>query len=472
MNLNNSDAYNANSIYFADVAGSTGEGLRFPYDDAKSAWDTLTSAGGVLYYKPKGTLTEEKLSTASVVLHSGNYDDIIKDKYIDLSSEQAITGVKHIRAGDTESENVAFYKDDTVFNKIATFKSGLNVDGGAFANYTVVAATSGGKTVVNKEYVDGQIAEQKLAAASKKGVIESSDSLASSEDLPTGKAVADYIANQIAGKTSIAYVIDSSSSSGANKEFGYATSSATDSFDMSSYSSKSLSTVAGATVSCSGLKVGDIVYTTGADVKDWFLGAKTDSKLTFYQISADTAALSDYVTKDGSEMPGTLTLKNSTSALSVSGPATFSSGVTISGKGFNYSGIEEADTDSDRAIWFSDSSVAGKPVYDPDFKYNPISSTLSVGTVSEGGKALEDKYEAKGHAHAASLKDSAGNDVSSLSANTKYKLTAGGESVTFTTPKDENTTYKFMDAPDGVTGGYFYAKASTDRAYVAYTTAP
>ena len=289
--------------------------------------------------------------------------------------------------------------------------------------------------------LESKIKELALEDASKKGVVSDSGSLASSEDLPTGKAVAGYVADQIAGKTSIAYVIDSSSSSGANKEFGYATSSTTDSFDMSSYSSKSLSTVGGATVSCSGLKVGDIVYTTGADVKDWFLGAKTDSKLTFYQISADTAALSDYVQKSGSEMTGTLTLKNSASALSVSGPATFSSGVTISDKAFNYSGIEAADTDSDRAIWFSDSNCKGKPVYDPDFKYNPISNTLYVGTVSEGGKALKDKYEAKGHTHSASLKDSAGNSVSSLSANTEYKLTAGGESVTFTTPKDSDTHY-------------------------------
>lgn len=307
--------------------------------------------------------------------------------------------------------------------------------------YAQGASEKAEHSLVRLDVMNGAIEDLALKDASKKGVVDSSDSLASSEDLPTGKAVADYIANQIAGKTSIAYVIDSSSSSGANAEFNEATSSSIDYFDIDSYSSKSLSTVGGETVSCSDLKVGDIVYTKDADVKDWFLGAKTDSKLTFYQISADTATLSGYVQKSGSEMTGTLKLKNSDSALYVSGPADFSSGVTISGKNFNYSGIETTTTDSARAIWFSDSTVKGKPVYDAEFTYNPKSDELSVGSVVEGGTSLSDKYEAKGHTHSASLKDSAGNDVSSLSANTEYKLTAGGASVTFTTPKDSDTHY-------------------------------
>ena len=307
--------------------------------------------------------------------------------------------------------------------------------------YAQGASEKAEHSLVRLDVMNGAIEDLALKDASKKGVVDSSDSLASSEDLPTGKAVADYVANQIAGKTSIAYVIDSSSSSGANAEFNKATSSSIDYFDIDSYSSKSLSTVSGETITCSDMKVGDIVYTKDADVKDWFLGAKTDSKLTFYQISADTATLSGYVQKSGSEMTGTLKLKNSDSALSVSGPADFSSSVTISGKNFNYSGIEAAAPDSAGAVWFSDSAVKGKPVYDAEFTYNPKSNELYVGSVVEGGTALSDKYEAKGHTHDASLKDSAGNDVSSLSANTKYKLTAGGDSVTFTTPKDSDTHY-------------------------------
>lgn len=296
-------------------------------------------------------------------------------------------------------------------------------------------------SLVRLDVMNDAISDLALKAASKKGVVDSSDSLASSEDLPTGKAVADYVANQIAGKTSIAYVIDSSSTSSANSEFNKATSDSNDYFDISPYSSESLSTVSGETIKCSDLKVGDIVYTKDADVKDWFLGAKTDSKLTFYQISADTASLSDYVKKSGSEMTGALTLKNSDSALSVEGPAAFSSGVTISGTDFNYKGIELATVGGARAVWFSDLNVKGKPVYDEEFTYDPKSDELSVGTVVEGGTALSDKYEAKGHTHGASLKDSADNDATSLSANTKYTLTAGGDSVTFTTPKDTDTHY-------------------------------
>ena len=56
---------------------------------------------------------------------------------------------------------------------------------------------------------------------------------------------------------------------------------------------------------------------------------------------------------------------------------------TFKGK-FVYSGMEEANTNANRTIWFSDNSTQGKPVYDNDFKYNPVSNVLDVKKLNTG----------------------------------------------------------------------------------------
>ena len=59
---------------------------------------------------------------------------------------------------------------------------------------------------------------------------------------------------------------------------------------------------------------------------------------------------------------------------------------------------------------------------------------------------------AKGnHTHTTSLATDSGTSTVSLAANTKYKLTAGGNSVIFTTPPDNNTTYENKSAASGGT---------------------
>ena len=63
----------------------------------------------------------------------------------------------------------------------------------------------------------------------------------------------------------------------------------------------------------------------------------------------------------------------------VGGAKTFSDGVTFSGASFNYTGMENATADADRNIWFSDSSMRGKPTYNDNFKYNPAQRKLTLG---------------------------------------------------------------------------------------------
>ena len=61
-------------------------------------------------------------------------------------------------------------------------------------------------------------------------------------------------------------------------------------------------------------------------------------------------------------------------------------------------------------------------------------SDLAIGTTSTTAAAGN-------HTHTLSLASDSGTSSVSLSANTKYKLTAGGKSIIFTTPSDTNTTY-------------------------------
>jgi len=51
-----------------------------------------------------------------------------------------------------------------------------------------------------------------------------------------------------------------------------------------------------------------------------------------------------------------------------------------SANSFTYSGIGAAGDNSSRTIWFSHSSARGRPVYDDDFKYNPSTNVLTIGT--------------------------------------------------------------------------------------------
>lgn len=50
--------------------------------------------------------------------------------------------------------------------------------------------------------------------------------------------------------------------------------------------------------------------------------------------------------------------------------------------GFTYTGIEVASANSARNVWFSDSNAVGRPVYNNNFKYNPSTNVLTVGSIT------------------------------------------------------------------------------------------
>lgn len=148
-----------------------------------------------------------------------------------------------------------------------------------------------------------------LGDAASKGVDTTTISPAATDDkLPTSKAVSAYVAEQIKGGTSIAYVIDETDTSQGNANFDIPTTS-----DISTLSlpNTTIKTIDNKLPTASSFKVGDIIYTKGAKVKDWFYAGLVDSKYTFYQISGDTPDLSGYVTTSAAQtITGTKTFKN------------------------------------------------------------------------------------------------------------------------------------------------------------------
>jgi microcystin-dependent protein len=62
---------------------------------------------------------------------------------------------------------------------------------------------------------------------------------------------------------------------------------------------------------------------------------------------------------------------------------TISGSKTFSGtSGFNYTGIENATSNSSRNVWFSHADKRGTPCYNDSFKYNPSTNTLTVGSIT------------------------------------------------------------------------------------------
>ena len=68
---------------------------------------------------------------------------------------------------------------------------------------------------------------------------------------------------------------------------------------------------------------------------------------------------------------------------------TLSGSVKIAGGTFNYSTIQNGTSNSDRNVWFSTSGSRGIPCYNDNFKYNPSTNTLTVGSIT-GNAATAD----------------------------------------------------------------------------------
>lgn len=98
-----------------------------------------------------------------------------------------------------------------------------------------------------------------------------------------------------------------------------------------------------------------------------------DSSTTSVDLPTAGAAAAGIINTGAQTIAGNKTF---TGALSSSGGATFSN------SNFNYSGIEASSTNAASAVWFSDSTTTGKPVYDNDFNYNPSTNTLTVPNIT------------------------------------------------------------------------------------------
>ena len=65
-----------------------------------------------------------------------------------------------------------------------------------------------------------------------------------------------------------------------------------------------------------------------------------------------------------------------------SGQVYISHGLNITGGTFNYSSIQNGSSNADRNVWFSTSSSRGTPCFNDNFKYNPSTNTLTVGSIT------------------------------------------------------------------------------------------
>lgn len=121
------------------------------------------------------------------------------------------------------------------------------------------------------------------------------------------------------------------------------------------------------TMTATKFSAADGLYTTGSD-----LGINATTA------TVDDVAYNLYVN-------GTTYLASTTN---IAGATLLSGGVTFSNKSFNYSGIENATADAARNVWFSDSSIRGKPCYNDQLKYNPATDLLTAGNFAGAGTGL------------------------------------------------------------------------------------
>lgn len=89
--------------------------------------------------------------------------------------------------------------------------------------------------------------------------------------------------------------------------------------------------------------------------------------------------------------------------------------------------------------------------------YTPGTSSLTIGTTSTTAAAGN-------HTHTTSLATSTGTSTVSLSANSKYQITAGGTSVIFTTPSDSDTKVSTAAVTSGTT---YYPTVGSDTTSAA-----
>ena len=116
-------------------------------------------------------------------------------------------------------------------------------------------------------------------------------------------------------------------------------------------------------------------------------------------------------------------------------------GLSLSGTTFNHSNSVTAGTAG------TSSATSGSTLDVPYVTYD------SAGHITGSGTHVHtvSGFATSSHTHTLSLATDTGTSAISLSSNTKYKLTAGGSTLIFTTPVDNNTTYSSKTAASGGT---------------------
>lgn len=172
---------------------------------------------------------------------------------------------------------------------------------------------------------------------------------------------------------------------------------------------------------------------------DWEYVFKVDKDGTVYEngvkLSEKYASISGvdgtYLPLTGGTISGNLTVQGtltatsskaigdkngldiSTAYLKLSG-GTVTGNLTVSkSSGFNYTGMANGTDNTNRNVWFSDSSNRGKPVYNDKFKYNPSTDVLTVGSITGNATTATTATKA--------LQDEDGNVIK----NTYFKNTGG-----------------------------------------------
>lgn len=142
--------------------------------------------------------------------------------------------------------------------------------------------------VPNSRTVNGKKLTGNITLTGSDIAVSSSDSTKISDKLTSAIEIAQ-------GKTAT-YVIDASKV--GNTSFYIEKTKTTSSVTVAN--TGSLTTTDGSSVALTSLKVGDIILTTGAGIKDWYFGgmdSATNTNMVFYQIDSDTPDLTGYALK-------------------------------------------------------------------------------------------------------------------------------------------------------------------------------
>ena len=138
LNANNSNIYGVNSIYTADLADTSAEGIHF-YRTSTTV-DSLWIKNGVIYFTPNRTLG--KTGTDYTVIHSGNYTDYTVKKdgagasgnwNINAATATKLQTARNINLGNDLQGGVSFNGTSDVTINASSYH--CNVDSGNTSNY-------------------------------------------------------------------------------------------------------------------------------------------------------------------------------------------------------------------------------------------------------------------------------------------------------------------------------------------------